>query len=224
MLRLRTPRNFGVRQNNEESRLPKKVIVIACEGKTEEEYFKLFNEKNIILKIKDLSIEILEKQDIKDKKSAPIHILDLLEEYKAYYQIDSDELWMVVDRDSQNNSKKQLEIIIDKCNKLGFNIALSNPTFELWLLLHIKNISEYDSTTLIKIKQNRKINKNKRFLERELSNLIGGYTKGVIKPDVFLPKVKTAIKQAKQIDKSYKIRKIDNFGTTVFLLVENIIN
>jgi hypothetical protein len=76
---------------------------------------------------------------------------------------------------------------------------------------------------LQKIKENKKVNKNKRFLEKELSNLLGGYTKGVINGELILPNVKTAIKQAKQIDKQYEKRKLDNFGTTVFLLAEKII-
>ncbi|MDI9365363.1 MAG: RloB family protein [Flavobacterium sp.] len=223
MIRLRTPRNFGIRQNKESLRTPNSIIVIACEGKTEEEYFKLFNIKSKIIKVKDISIEVLEKLDLSDTKSAPKHVIDLLEEYRIHYQIDNDELWMVIDRDRQNNSKKQLEEIVESCNNQGFNIALSNPTFELWILLHIKTISEYEDDVLQKIKDNKKVNKNKRFLEKELSNLLGGYTKGVIKKDLILPNVKTAIKQAKQIDKQFKTRKLDNFGTTVFLLAEKII-
>jgi hypothetical protein len=223
MIRLRTPRNFGKRQNEESYKTPNSILVIACEGKTEEEYFKLFNVKSKIIKVKDISIEVLEKVDSSDTKSAPKHVIDLLEEYRLHYQIDKDELWMVVDRDRQNNSKKQLEEIVEKCNVEGYNIALSNPTFELWILLHVKLISEYEDTVLQKIRDNKKVNKNKRFLEKELSNILGGYTKGIIKKELILPNVKTAIKQAKQLDKQYESRKLDNFGTTVFLLAEKII-
>jgi len=176
-----------------------------------------------IPKVKDISIEVLEKLDSSDTKSAPKHVIDLLEEYRLHYQAENDELWMVVDRDRQNNSKKQLEEIVEKCNTKGYNIALSNPTFELWILLHVKLIFEYDETVLQKIKDNKKVNKNKRFLENELSKILGGYTKGIINKELILPNVKTAIKQAKQIDRQYKVRKLDNFGTTVFLLAEKII-
>jgi hypothetical protein len=223
MIRLRTPRTFGKRQNEESYKIPNNILVIACEGKTEEEYFKLFNVKSKIIKVKDISIEVLEKLDSSDTKSAPKHVIDLLEEYRLHYQAENDELWMVVDRDRQNNSKKQLEEIVEKCNTKGYNIALSNPTFELWILLHVKLIFEYDETVLQKIKDNKKVNKNKRFLENELSKILGGYTKGIINKELILPNVKTAIKQAKQIDRQYKVRKLDNFGTTVFLLAEKII-
>jgi len=54
MIRLRTPRTFGKRQNEESYKIPNNILVIACEGKTEEEYFKLFNVKSKI--IKELSI------------------------------------------------------------------------------------------------------------------------------------------------------------------------
>ena len=224
MLRLRTPRNFGEKTKKESSRTPNSVIVIACEGKTEEEYFKMFLPENKIIKVKDISIEVLEKSDPKDTKSAPKHVINLLEEYTTHYQIDSDELWMVVDRDSQNNTKKQLEEIIENCQKLGYNIALSNPTFELWLLLHLKSVSDYSEQELDKIKENKKINKNKRFLEKELSSIMNGYRKGTLKSEIFLPKVQFAIIQARKIDQQNEKRKIENFGTTVFLLAEKIID
>jgi len=226
MIRLRTPRIFGERQNQEASKLPKSVIIIACEGKTEENYFKIFSSKNKIIKVKDISVEILEKQEASDTKSAPMHVLNLLDEYARHYQIDNDELWMVIDRDRQNNSKKQLEEIINSCKKNNYNIALSNPCFELWLLLHVRDLSEYDDLTIIKIKANKRISsskKSKRFIEKELSLTVGGYKKGKVDTSIFLRNINNAIKRAKQLDLSYPKRKIDNLGTTVFLLVEKII-
>ena len=185
--RLRVQNEFGQRKVPSESINPKSIYVIAIagEGKTEDQYFDGIKENARKLNIPEIiQIERLDKKDDKDKKSHPEHVKDLLIERKADWKehgYDPNELWMVVDRDPQNVKTKQLEEIIEICQEQGFNIAISAPTFELWLLLHIVDIKDYDKTVLI---QNKKVGNSKgskRFIETELSRLLGGYNKNNIK-------------------------------------------
>ncbi len=218
--RLRPINIFGERETKQDSLLPKDVFVIsiASEGKTEEQYFDYLSEiANDIIKI-----DRLIRDDEDDTKSHPIHVIDLLEERTEIweeYGVEANELWMVVDRDKQNVSQQQLKDIIDTCNEKGFNLALSNPTFEFWLLLHITGIENYDTDILL---ENKKLTKNRRFIDKELSILNNGYNKSKLRFDDFSKGIKDAIRRAKEFgtDNSELIEKL---GTSVCLLVEKVI-
>ena len=54
---------------------------------------------------------------------------------KVYGQV-----WVVFDKDDYND--EQFNSAIDNCN---YNVAWSNPNFELWLLTHFKKVSRYVS-------------------------------------------------------------------------------
>ncbi len=226
MLRLREPKTFGQRKNKPATRVPNRVFIIACEGKTEEAYFKAFDKPQyrIYVKNENIQIEVLERQDKKDTKSFPTYIMQLLEEYQDYYGVDNEELWLVIDRDKQNLSKIQLIEIIEQCAKKNYNIALSNPCFELWLLLHIKDLTTYSEEENLKIFQNKKerAKSKKRFLEKELSTLLDGYKKEKIQPEKFLPHIQLAIQRAKLLPLQAGLNEVDNLGTTVYTLVEKI--
>lgn len=54
---------------------------------------------------------------------------------KVYGQV-----WVVFDKDDYND--EQFDSAIDNCN---YNVAWSNPNFELWLLSHFKKVNRYIS-------------------------------------------------------------------------------
>ncbi len=112
-----------------DTRLPKKKFVISVEGGvTEKEYFdrigKLVYDTAIVDVAKDVN------------KSSPIGVLDRINGYRKSLS-PGDELWCVIDMDRWG-------VHIAKFNhwmKSGTvnnprNLAITNPKFELWLLLH----------------------------------------------------------------------------------------
>jgi chromosome segregation and condensation protein ScpB len=219
--RLRPKNIFGERGIEQEHKSPKEVFVIsiATEGKTEEQYFDYLSEmvSNGVIKI-----DRLIRDDEDDTKSHPMYVIELLEErielWKEY-GVEANELWMIIDRDKQNVSKKQLEQIIENCENKGFNLALSNPTFELWLLLHVTDLVKYDKNQLL---ENKKVTKKRRFIDKELSDLNNGYNKSKIKFEDFSDGIQDAIRRAKELEiNNYKL--IENLGTSVCLLVEKVI-
>ena len=219
--RLRIINEFGKRAIESESQNAKEVylISIASEGKTEEQYFDGIHDLDSSEIIK---VERLEKSDKTDTKSHPNHVIDLLDERKEYWTehgIEASELWMVVDRDRQNVSKEQLISIIDKCKLEGYNLALSNPTFEFWLLLHITDLQKYSVDDLL---NNEKVNKTRRFIDKELSIILNGYNKKNLKFERFEDGIKDAISRAKEMQTNNR-NLIDELGTSVCLLVEKLI-
>lgn len=221
--RLRIKNTFGERPVESSTRTAKSlyVISIAGEGKTEEQYFDGIYDLN---RSELIRIERLEKADETDTKSHPIHVIELLNERKKYWEahgVEPNELWMVVDRDKQNVSKDQLNEIIEKCRIEGYNLALSNPTFEFWLLLHLTSIELYDRELLLS-NSKATVKSKKRFLETELSKLLGGYNKNKLHFEKFEKGIKDAVNRAKELSIDNQAI-IDDLGTSVGLLVEKII-
>ncbi|QZT35657.1 RloB family protein [Halosquirtibacter xylanolyticus] len=219
--RLRVQTSFGERKQRSETVEPKNIYIISIvgEGKTEEDYFDGLKDSGRTGLVK---IERLEKEDETDTKSHPKYVYELLEERSTYWQehgVAPYELWMVVDRDKGNVSESQLKEIIRQCEERGYGLAISNPTFELWLLLHLTDKDAYDEDDLY---ENRKVNKQKRFLEKALADLLGGYRKSNFKFDKFQSGINDAIVRGKAMP-SDNDELVDKLGTSVWILVDKIL-
>lgn len=139
------------------SKPKERIIVLAYEGNiTEALYFEKLKET---ARFNDELIHLLSlKRDKRDTKSAPKHVFKKLKkEAKDEFNFKSpDELWMIIDRDEWTDIAE----ISTLCKNEGnFFLALSNPCFEFWLLLHIKDIKEFNETELKAIFDNKKVNK-----------------------------------------------------------------
>lgn len=125
-----------------------KLYVIATEGyRTEYNYFMSlrkqystkFNEWN-------LHVEILRRPEQQDGKSSPHSteqmLTDFLEDNKNIYDLKSyDELWLIIDTDTWKPEK--LKKLAEKCyQKTHYHLGLSNPCFELWLILHLVDFNQ----------------------------------------------------------------------------------
>lgn len=129
-----------IKAENELRRKQKKkltiiTILIICEGLTEYNYF---NEMRRALRGKGINI-LLEKP----QGSAPINIVDFALEY-CEKNDGVDDVFCVFDRDEHTT----FQTALDKINnyksptfaksKPLFNAIISNPCFEIWLLIHFK--------------------------------------------------------------------------------------
>ena len=114
--------------------------LIVCEGKkTEPNYFKGLKRK--------INERFGHKVDVKipdiDVKGTGMNTTSLVKytqktvnhANKVYGQV-----WVVFDKDDYND--EQFDSAIDNCN---YNVAWSNPNFELWLLAHFKKLNRYVS-------------------------------------------------------------------------------
>ncbi|RYU93290.1 RloB family protein [Emticicia agri] len=115
-----------------ETRTKGKRFLIVCEGQTEEWYFKKFP-------VLTATIEAIGIGRVK---------MSLVEYAKRLAkQEDYDEVWCVFDMDI-NYEEKQKEDFNSAIHKIAygrdrrFKVAYSNDSFELWFLLHYKNVEE----------------------------------------------------------------------------------
>ncbi|MEH6396262.1 RloB family protein [Pseudoalteromonas sp.] len=215
-------RDFNTPDYTEELEEPKKVVIISCEGSnTEPEYFDAVKRK-----LSD-NLKNLVEVDIVPKPpgdSEPTAVLNNLKEHvknKYDFNEGSDILWLVIDRESVEARKRNIKKIIPECNRDGYSIALSNPLFEFWLLLHVTDITAYDSDVLI---QNKWVNasKNRRYIDKELSTILpNGFNKrkGKFNQDIVsFENVKRALAQEKLFTTSYP-EILDSLGSNIGELI-----
>lgn len=192
-------REFNRPIYEEQSDEPERVIIISCEGRnTEPEYFNCIKTKLSEHISALLEIRVIEKND---NNSRPQHVVRNLQQFiadKYDYKSDYDEMWVVCDREKVDSRKRDLESVIPDCNKHNFSVALTNPLFEFWLLLHVVDIREYDQQKLFK---NEKLSSSRRYIDKTLSEVLSnGFNKkaGKFNRDIVtIDNIKRALVQEK---------------------------
>ncbi len=178
----------------------RKLFIIATEGaKTEPTYFSMFHGgRNAVIRIKLLG---------SSTDSAPKQVLSRA---RMYVQDESlrrgDEVWLVIDKDSWND--KQLIEVFQECKKRRYFLAVSNPCFEYWLLLHFENGRGVTGARDCIVR-----------LKKHLPN----FSKDSFDPMKFRPHVKKAIGFAEEKDRPPCSDWPRSNGTTVYRLVKKLL-
>ena len=166
--------------------------LIVCEGKqTEPNYFsglkKEINEK-YGCKV-DVLIPNIEIKGTGENTTALVKYTDKFVNYsnKRYGQV-----WVVFDKDDY--SDEQFDKSIRTCD---YNVAWSNPNFELWLLSHFKKVSRYIS------KDNVLQELSKEFQKKGLGEYIKNDT-NIFEKVTSEERLHTAIKNCKYMEELNK--------------------
>ena len=111
------------------------LVVIASEDTyAVKQYFEFFHSTRIQFRVLSTT----------DGNSSPEHVLSRLKDYLAHYQIGKgDQLWLVCDTDHwiEPNHIATMRNVVARCRQRDIGVAISNPCFELWLLLHFTELS-----------------------------------------------------------------------------------
>lgn len=180
-----------------------RLFVIACEGeKREKEYFERLGHGSQRLKIQVLA------PDKSESRSAPKWILDRLVYFIEKEGINTtagDIVWIVMDVDSW--PVPQLYELSKICQREDWGFALSNPCFEIWLFMHVDDISKATAHTC-----------------QELKYEIGQIFKGGYHVEKFVGLAQVAVKRANEMpdDKASPIPAVK--ATRVHLPVAEILN
>ena len=109
-----------------DTRATNKTILIVCEGQTEKIYFESFP-------VLTLTVEAI---DLKGQSKTKLveSTQNIVENCGKKY----DEVWCVFDMDFKQGKKEfaDFDNAIEKGKTLGYNVAYSNDSFELWFYLH----------------------------------------------------------------------------------------
>jgi hypothetical protein len=156
-----------------------RLFVVACEGeKREKDYFERLGHGSQRLKVRVLAPEPSESL------SAPKWVLDRVVHFIEKEGVNTetgDQIWLVMDVDRWKTD--QLHDLAAHCKEKGWGLSLSNPCFEIWLLLHVKDSLDVNSFSCQDFK-------------RDLGNAVrGGY-----KVEKFLELVPEAIARCQLLD------------------------
>ncbi|WP_099292028.1 RloB family protein [Butyricimonas sp. Marseille-P3923] len=210
---MRKRKDFERREGIKSARL----VVIAAEGRNTENIY--FESMKISLCASDVHVEVLHRDS---NNSSPENVYEQIRRFMAEYNIeDDDQLWIVVDKDKWKD--KMLSSVAQHCaQNSNLRFCVSNPCFELWLLLHVEDIALYSKGQLDKLSVNKKINSQDTWLKKRVKDLTGHYHESDYDAMALLPYIDIAIERAEKLDVSPTDRWPQSIGTRVYLLVKSI--
>jgi hypothetical protein len=175
-----------------------KLFIIATEGeKTEKQYFNVFENPKI-------RVVVIPSEG---GKSAPKHALEQLDDIKNLYDFgEGDELWLMIDTDRWGAAA--LSTVCQGAIQKSFQLAVSNPCFELWLYLHFNDVTG----------SNHKCHD----LEKLLRQHLGSYNKSNLNTEAFKSTIENAVKRAKGLHTNKGERWSSSTGTHVYKVVEKL--
>lgn len=170
---IRDYHNWNKRKSDQSEQIePYQKFFFICEGaNTEVFYFKKLIDLRKQLGIHPLiSLHLLEKTGKDRNISNPKRLLKYAEEIKEQDDIsfdkERDSMIVVIDADIYENDQEAYFKLLENAKQAGNLLAVSNPAFELFLLLHYKDSYETDiKPNETEIIANRKIN-NRRFIDK----------------------------------------------------------
>lgn len=200
-----------------------RLIVIASEGKdTERIYFKALAKEYTNPRV---HVHILKRSEDEKNNSSPEHVLEQLNEYKCQYELEADdELWLVTDKDHWTEA--MLSRVATECMQdVSMHMALSNPCFELWLLLHLVDVASLTpEEQRLWIENRRKSKSSNPYLKVLLRQKMGSYHESAYDVLTLIQHVEVAIERARLLDKNPADRWPQTLGTRVYLLAESVMN
>lgn len=215
-------RNSLIRERREAFR-DARLIVIASEGKdTERIYFKALAKEYTNPRV---HVHILKRSEEEKNNSSPEHVLEQLNEYKCQYELEADdELWLVTDKDHWTEA--MLSRVATECMQdVSMHMALSNPCFELWLLLHLVDVASLTpEEQKLWIENRRKSKSSNPYLKVLLRQKMGSYHESAYDVLTLIQHVEVAIERARLLDKNPADRWPQTLGTRVYLLAESVMN
>jgi hypothetical protein len=194
-------------QRRSKDRPYKKLFILVTEGKkTEPEYFAIIRQE-----IKNSRKHLIDIKTIQPKNSAPQYLLKSMQRVleKENFNSKIDEAWIVADKDEWPEEH------IEGLNRWAqeqeyYGLAVSNPNFEYWLLLHFEDGTQISSAA---------------DCSTRLKKWLPDYNKGLNNSKIILDHIKNAIKRAKNRDRDSN----DDWpkaaaSTTVYRLVEKLLD
>lgn len=221
-----------------------KIIFLSCEGQvTEEEYFATVSVllEGIKSKVQFISVmgQVLalsecdrtDEQSRDLSKSQPYQLVEKIdkfkEENKEKFEFDKhpeDEFWIIADVDdhTEGGNLTHWNDMLVECQNKNYNYAISNPFFEIWLLLHHSDVIADDyGYAVTSSHKYQKTNHFKMRLRRSGAPLKDD--KHIEPNDYSTDKIKNAIERAKFLDKD-KEDWPHNLGSGVYKLLGNIVD
>lgn len=198
-----------------------RLFVIATEGQNTEPlyFYSLINLYEF--QSPRIHIEVIPSQN---GETSPHAVLKNLDEFKREYKLrENDELWMIIDRDIQSWTIANLTDCKTKCRQKNYNLCISNPNFEIWILLHFCDIQELESNEINKISRNERTG-SRCYLETKIVEKVGSYNKSNPDFDSIHTFIADAISNNLKLTENNTKNILDDIGSDINLLITRIKN
>lgn len=220
-----------------------KIIFLSCEGSvTEEEYIEVLSQiydgvkgRVQIISVAEDAVHTRPQKRTREQnqvlgKTKPWQLVERIDKFKRerestyeFSKYPEDEFWIVCDVDDNlDNHKTEFENAICTCDEKGYKYAISNPFFEIWLLLHHDDVSEadrkyavtkehpYEATDHFRIRLAEKGAPLKEHKHLQLSHYSD-------------EKVREAVQRAKKLVAGKEEKIPSEYGTYVYKIVDEIL-
>ena len=196
-----------------------RLVVIAAEGRYTESIY--FNAVKNELSAPNVHVEVLDRNS---DESSPESVHHQITDFMRQYNIeDDDELWLVIDRDRWH--ERMLSQVAQLCaQNPHLHFCMSNPCFELWLLLHLEDVNEYDDSTKNDLLLNRKNKSGITWLKKRMKDLLGSYAESNYDASGLIPYAPAAMERARKMEVNPQDRWPQTIGSRVYLLMDSIID
>lgn len=178
-------------------------------NKTEPNYFDEIKKR---YKASTLNIVLLTRSQ-GNTLSAPKHVIEQLRCYKQQNRIkQTDELWLVIDKDRW--PEQQLSEVAAECSTNRYELGLSNPCFEIWLVLHYQDLSalaEAEKRLLCSSRHTKT-----RWSEIKNRETIKNFMQ-------LTERINTAVVNAEKLDTDKSVRWLNTLGSRVYKLAKSIL-
>lgn len=220
-----------------------KIIFLSCEGSvTEEEYIEILSQIYDGVKSRVQLISVAEDEihtNVKKRtteqnqvlgKSKPWQLVQRIDKFKMekesiyeFSKYPDDEFWIVSDVDDNLDIHKvEFENAIKECDEKGYKYAISNPFFEIWLLMHHDDVNQQDKE--YGVTKEHKYEATDHFRIRLAENGAPLKDKKHLQLEHYSDeKVKTAVERAKVLVNGKEEKIPSEFGTYFYKIVDEIL-
>ncbi len=220
-----------------------KIIFLSCEGSvTEEEYIEILSQIYDGVKSRVQLISVAEDEihtNVKKRtteqnqvlgKSKPWQLVQRIDKFKMekesiyeFSKYPDDEFWIVSDVDDNLDiHKAEFENAIKECDEKGYKYAISNPFFEIWLLMHHDDVNQQDKE--YGVTKEHKYEATDHFRIRLAENGAPLKDKKHLQLEHYSDeKVKTAVERAKVLVNGKEEKIPSEFGTYFYKIVDEIL-
>ena len=158
------------------------VIIASEDTHAVSQYFRRFRTRRVAFKV-------LETQDC---HSSPKDVMARLDAYRTEEAtVEGDQFWVCIDSDHwiEPNHIANLTEVLRECRQKNYGVAISNPCFELWLLLHFG------------LFETSELSCRCESVEKQLRSIVGAYQKDNITAlPMTVESVHLAIERATKLD------------------------
>lgn len=189
------------------ARKTRPLVVICSEGKNstaEKIYFSNFTDRNCRIKF------------CTGSSTDPVGMLEDFKKYIKNEELEFEEQcskYLLIDTDLSPKQIKAIETISKECEKLGIEIIISSPTFEIWYLMHFRS-------NKLKFNASKEV---KRALEEEIG---GTYSETINMYPSISSRLESAIANAKRVNsnslKDCQNKYLSNPYSEVYKVIEKI--